>query len=152
MRAPARVYRHARGARKLQGVEGGQTPTMRATEGPAHAWARLRVDVNCALRRGAWYPVVRLARDKLILEVTGERVPVPRRLLRTMFQRPNQWTIVQRPGDAANVPPDWGTRYAVCPACHARSPISDFPADMRCPHCRGVYGIAWDEHYLSRKG
>ncbi len=52
------------------------------------AWARLRVDVNCALRRGAWYRVVRLTRDNVLLEVAREQVPVSRRLVKTMFARP----------------------------------------------------------------
>ena len=124
---------------------------MRATEGPAQVWARLRVDVNCGLRRGAWYRVVRLTRDKVFLDVTRECVPVGRRLLQTVFQHPTRWTIVPLPQDAANVPPEWGTRYAVCPACHARAPIRDFPPDMRCPQCRGVFTIGWDEHYLKRR-
>lgn len=123
---------------------------MRATEGPAHVWARLRVDVNCALRRGAWYRVVLFTHVNAILDVTRERVPVARRLLQTLFQQPTSWTVVPVPADAINLPPDWGTRYAVCPACQARAPIGEFSPDMRCPHCRGVYPIGWDERYLKR--
>ncbi len=125
---------------------------MRATEASPHIWARLRVDVNCALRRGAWYRVIQLTKDIATLDVIRDRVPVARRLLQTAFEPPSRWTIVPLPKDAARVPPEWGSRYAVCPACHARSPIADFPPEMRCPQCRGVYGMAWDEHYLRRKG
>jgi hypothetical protein len=111
----------------------------------------LRVDVNCALRSGAWYRVIRLTRDQAVLQVTRQHVPVGRRLLQTIFQPPTHWTVVPRPEDAANLPAQWGARYAVCPACQARAPLSDFPPDMRCPHCRGVFAIAWDERYLKRR-
>src|SRR5437867_2610535 len=43
------------------------------------AWARLRVDFNCGLRRGAWYRVVQVAGNDAMLELTPEPVPVPRR-------------------------------------------------------------------------
>jgi hypothetical protein len=111
----------------------------------------LRVNVNCGLRRGAWYPVVRLAKDRAVLEVTDDRVPVPRRLLQTVFSRPFHWSIVPLPEDAVNVPSDWGTRYAVCPACQGRAPISGFSLELACPHCRGVFAVAWDERYLRRR-
>jgi len=118
---------------------------------PPSRWARLRVDVNCGLRRGAWYPVVRLAKDRVVLEVTDDRVPVPRRLLQTVFSRPVQWSIVPLPEDAVNVPSDWGTRYVVCPACHARASLSGHPMDITCARCSGAFQVAWDEHYLRKK-
>src|SRR6266536_5503073 len=59
-------------ARKLQGSPA--TPTMPPLEHAPHVWARLRVDTNCALRRGAWYRVLRLTRDQAVLQVTRERV------------------------------------------------------------------------------
>jgi hypothetical protein len=125
---------------------------MRSLERSPNAWARLRVDVNCALRRGAWYRVVRLTRDQAVLQVTHERVPVERRLLQTVFQQPNEWSVVPRPAESGDLPPrHWGQRYAVCPGCHARAPLSDFPLEMRCPSCRGVFAIAWDEGYLKQR-
>jgi len=118
---------------------------------PHSRWARLRVDVNCGLRRGAWYPVVRFVKDRAVLDVTDDRVPVPRRLLQTTFSRPFQWSIVPLPDDAINVPTAWGTRYLVCPNCQARAPISGHPVDLPCPKCGGVFQIAWDEHYLRKR-
>ena len=76
----------------------------RSVEHHPRAWARLRVDVNCALRRGAWYRAVRLTRDNVTLDVSRERVPVPRRLLQTMFAAPARWSVVPRPSDAVNLP------------------------------------------------
>jgi hypothetical protein len=114
-------------------------------------WARLRVDVNCGLRRGAWYPVVRFVKDRAVLDVTDDRVPVPRRLLQTVFAPPLQWSIVPLPDDAVNVPSEWGTRYLVCPACQARAQLSGHPMDQSCPRCAGKFRIAWDERYLRRK-
>ncbi len=34
---------------------------------------------------------------------------------------------------------------------HGRAPISGYPHDLPCPHCRGVFIVAWDEHYLKRR-
>jgi len=86
-----------------------------------------------------------------LLDVTDEQVPVLRRLLNTVFAQPSRWTVVPRPSDAINLPSDWGTRYAVCPACQGRAPISGFARELPCPHCRGVFAVAWDERYLKRR-
>ncbi len=86
-----------------------------------------------------------------MLAVTDEQIPVPRRLLKTVFAQPSRWTVVPRPSDAINLPSDWGTRYAVCPACQGRAPISGFSLELACPHCRGVFAVAWDERYLKRR-
>jgi len=118
---------------------------------PHSRWARLRVDVNCGLRRGAWYPVVRFVKDRAVLDVTDDRVPVARGLLQTTFTQPLHWSIVPLPDDAVNVPTEWGGRYVVCPACQARAPLSGHPMDQSCPQCSGVFRIAWDEHYLRPK-
>ena len=66
----------------------------RSEEHRPRAWARLRVDVNCALRRGAWYRAVRLTPSHVDLEVIRERVSVPRRLLQTLFAKPARWSVV----------------------------------------------------------
>src|SRR5438034_6581888 len=61
------------------------------------AWARLKQDVNCGLRRGAWYRVVGLTPEDAVLQVPRrERVRVPRRFLQTLFSRPRHWTVVLR--------------------------------------------------------
>src|SRR5437899_12181408 len=118
---------------------------------PPSRWARLRVDVNCGLRRGAWYPVVRFVKDRAVLDVTDDRVPVARGLLQTTFTQPLHWSIVPLPADAINVPSDWGGRYVVCPACHARAPLSGHPVDLTCPQYVVVFRIASHVHDWRRK-
>src|SRR5213076_433680 len=40
-------------------------------------WGRLQVDVNCRLRRGAWYRVTELASLKAVLDVNRQLLAVP---------------------------------------------------------------------------
>jgi len=113
------------------------------------AWARLKQDVSCGLRRGAWYRVVGLTPEDAVLQVPRrERVRVPRRFLQTLFSRPRHWTVVPRPAQAEDLPDHWRNRYAVCPVCRARAPITGYTVDMQCAKCNGQFGIAWDERYL----
>ncbi len=112
------------------------------------AWARLRVDVNCGLRRGAWYRVVSVTRNKAVLEVSREALTVARRLVQMVFSRPFSWSVVPRPEGAAQLPSEWGARYAVCPVCRARAPIAEHPINLRCPRCNGLFRVAWEERYL----
>ena len=114
------------------------------------AWARLKLDVSCGLRRGAWYRVVGLTPEDVVLQVPRrERVRVPRRFLQTLFSRPRRWTVVPGPADTAELPEHWRERYAVCPVCRARAPITGYSAELRCPKCNGLFGVAWDEGYLA---
>src|SRR5205807_9672077 len=93
--------------------------------------------------------VVQVTGAEAVLEMTPEAVPVPRRLLETVFRRPFRWSIVPRPRDARNVPSGWGDRYVVCPVCSARAPMKGHPADLACPKCHGVFGMASDERDLA---
>ena len=114
------------------------------------AWARLKQDVNCGLRRGAWYRVVGLTPEDAVLQVPRrERVRVPRRFLQTLFSRPRHWTVVPRSEHTQDLPDHWRARYAVCPVCRARAPITGYILDMQCAKCHGQFGIAWDERYLT---
>ncbi len=114
------------------------------------AWARLKQDVNCGLRRGAWYRVVGLTPEDAVLQVPRrERVRVPRRFLQTLFSRPRHWTVVLPSEHTQDLPDHWRARYAVCPVCRARAPITGYALDMQCAKCHGQFGIAWDERYLT---
>ncbi len=86
-------------------------------------WARLQVDVNCPLRRGAWYRVANLTPGDALLDVNRSQVPVPRASLKIVSAAPQFWTVVSRPRDAKGLPTTWGDKYAVCPACRQRAPL-----------------------------
>ena len=64
------------------------------------------------LRRGAWYLVRSLGPDEAVLEVDNAAVRVPRESLEITETRPNRWTIVPRPRDAAKLPESWGSLAA----------------------------------------
>ena len=113
------------------------------------AWARLRVEVDCGLRRGTWYRVTRFAPSEVFLDVQHCSVAVPRLLLDLVVSRPTRWSVVPRPRDAAKLPPELGAPYAVCPGCRARAPLQGRPTKLSCPRCQGVFAVAWDERYLT---
>jgi hypothetical protein len=120
------------------------------SESQRRAWARLQLDVNCGLRRGAWYRVVRLTDEEATVQVPRrEQIRVPRRFLQTLFSRPRRWTVVAGPRDPNDPPGHWRPRYAVCPVCRGRTPITGYALDLRCQRCNGLFGIAWDEQYLA---
>ncbi len=103
--------------------------------GPASAdpqWARLQVDVNCRVRRGAWYRVADLTSAEARLDVNREQIPVPRASLKIVTAPPQHWTIVARPHDARSLPAQWGDKYSVCPGCRNRMELKGAPHTMRC--------------------
>ena len=113
------------------------------------AWARLRVEVDCGLRRGTWYRVTRFAPSEICLDVQQCSVAVPRRLLNLVVSRPTRWSVVPRQRDAAKLPPELGAPYAACSGCRARAPLQGRPTKLSCPRCQGVFAVAWDERYLT---
>jgi len=116
-------------------------------------WARLRMDVNCGLRRGAWYRVDSLTPNETVVSVSGEPRPLARRLLEIRSVRPRRWTIV-RQQTLFPRPPEWisGT-YVVCPNCGGRMPLPPRMATrLSCVRCQGLFRIAWNETYLRASG
>jgi|SRR5213593_2421181 len=111
-------------------------------------WGRLQVDVNCQLRRGAWYRVTQNSPLKAILDVNHRPLAVPHFLLEVITQPPRRWTVVQRPPDARELPEEWGAVYAVCPSCRERAALRGRPRQLDCGRCRGAFDVAWDEAYL----
>jgi len=70
----------------------------------ADRWGRLREGVRrCQLRRGAWYPVLRVGTDAAVVVVRHQSVIVPPSYLEIVDARPSKWTLIAR------------ERYAVCP-------------------------------------
>jgi hypothetical protein len=110
-------------------------------------WARVRGDVNCHVRRGAWYEVLRLTPDEAVLDVDKRPFSVTRSSLQVVPLRPQRWSVVARPADAVNVPLSWGSRYAVCPGCSDRTPLKGHPTEIRCGRCDGVFAVAWDDPF-----
>ena len=106
----------------------------------------MRVDLDCPLRRGAWYEVRRLRPPEAVVDVIGERVSVPRSALEISSARPRRWSVVSRPKNPARFP--GVTEYAVCTNCSERVPLRERPARMQCRRCRAMADVAWDEPYF----
>jgi hypothetical protein len=114
-------------------------------------WARLQADVNCALRRGAWYRVRHVGGLEATLEVNRQAQTVPSFLLQVSSTPPRRWTVVLRPKEAARFAAALGPRYAVCPSCRERTPLKGpgQPRTLDCDRCHGVFEVAWNEAYLN---
>ena len=113
----------------------------------APQWARVRSDVNCGVRRGAWYEVLLLTPDEAVLNVRRRPVTFARSTVQIVPTQPERWSVVARPHDAVNLPPSWGSRYAVCPNCSHRRALPGQPTELECPRCNGVFAVAWDDPY-----
>jgi hypothetical protein len=111
-------------------------------------WGRLMVDVNCQLRRGAWYRVTQNAPLKAILDVNRRALAVPQFLIEVITKPPRRWTVVPRPRNAHTLPAEWGAVYGVCPACRERAALRGRPRRLDCSRCGGEFDVAWDESYL----
>lgn len=110
-------------------------------------WARVQVDVNCRLRRGAWYRVADLTPNEANLAVNHVQVRVPRASVKITATLPQHWSVVPRPRDAKGIAALWGDRYAVCPGCRNRAQLKGTPHDMRCPRCSKTFRVAWGEWF-----
>lgn len=112
-------------------------------------WGRLQVNVNCQLRRGAWYRVTRLAPLQAILDVNRKPLVVPHFMIEVVSKPPRRWTVVPRPRGARDLPAEWGSVYAVCPSCRERVALRGRPRRLDCRRCSGAFDVAWDEAYLA---
>lgn len=113
-------------------------------------WARLQADLNCKLRRGAWYRLIKVEGLAAVVDVNRQPVPVVRAFLQLSNSPPRRWTVVPRP---RNVPVavQVGPQYAVCPSCRDRVPLRGRPSRMPCGRCGVDFAVAWDEEYLAQK-
>ena len=118
----------------------------------AEQWARLSKDLDCGLRRGAWYRTVSVGTSEVALAVHGQTRSVARGSLEIVASRPTRWTIVSNARNAAVIPARWARGYAVCPSCRMRQLPMGRPRRLRCEGCNGLFDVAWDEPYLSRFG
>jgi len=105
----------------------------------ADRWGRLREGVRrCELRRGAWYPLLRVGADAAVVVVRHQSVIVPPSYLEIVTTRPSKWTLITR------------ERYAVCPNCAERVALGAVPERMRCGRCLGEFEVEL-EHELSER-
>src|SRR5437773_8684000 len=86
----------------------------------APQWARVRGEMNCYIRRGAWYEVLRLTPEEVVIEVNRRPIRVERSALQIVPLRPQCWSVVARPRDSVDMPLSWGSPYVVCPGCSHR--------------------------------
>ena len=108
-------------------------------------WARLREDMCCGLRRGAWYKVLFAGDDLVTLDVDGERLLIPPVALEFVVERPALWTVVLHTRESVSFPPSRGKRFAVCPNCRSRQVPVGLPNSLRCQQCNGLYEVDWQE-------
>jgi len=112
---------------------------------PAFQWARLKADVKCALRKGAWYRILKLTSTEVVLDVRGKPLSVARGQVQLSSEPALRWSVVPSPKHTARFPATWGASYAVCPNCRDRAKLEGHPASMRCQRCNGSFEIAWNE-------
>lgn len=119
------------------------TPTRLQPKG----WARVGPAGAHTLRRGAWYPVVRVSASNIVvLDVNRHNVPVDRRLLEIRYQAPERWTIVRcEPRLIERIGRIFPLTYAVCPACRHRQAFGADAKQLNCDRCHCSAALAWDE-------
>jgi hypothetical protein len=105
-------------------------------------WARMRDDANAPLRRGAWCRVLGTRADQVILDAGGRQLIVDRSSLILSSARPERWSVVARPNNAVNVPPQWGLQYCVCPGCSHRAALGIPMPRKRCSRCGETFPLA----------
>ena len=119
------------------------TPTKLQVKG----WARVGPSGAHTLRRGAWYPVVRITTsNNVVLDVNRHNNPVDPPLLEIRNHPPERWTIVQcEPRVIERLGRLFPLTYAVCPSCRHRQGIEARTNEMTCARCHKTAAMAWDE-------
>src|SRR5438034_7395123 len=94
-------------------------PPHVADAAAAKGWARVGRPGAHLLRRGAWYPVVRISSSHIVvLDVNRRNVPVDRRFLEIRYHPPERWSVVRcEPREIQRVGRLFPLTCAVCPAC-----------------------------------
>ncbi len=119
-----------------------------AAIGWARPWSIAKPFARPSPRAGAWYPVVAEAdATRVVLEIRGKKVAVHRHLVEIREQRPDKFTVVNRPkaDQDAQAGGDLGRRYAVCPSCNARVPLWADPPRLTCGTCQHEGEVAYWE-------
>src|SRR5207245_11491168 len=72
-------------------------PSAKGADMATFQWARLKANIKCALRKGAWYRILKLTSADAVLDVKGKPVPVPRGSLQLSPTPALRWTVVPSP-------------------------------------------------------
>ena len=119
------------------------TPTRLQAKG----WARVGPSGAHTLRRGAWYPVVRISSSNIVvLDVNRKNVPVDKRLLEIRYHPPEGWTVVQcEPRMLQRVGRLFPLTYAVCPKCRNRQAFEAQKSELTCDRCKSTAPLTWEK-------
>src|SRR5438445_8866872 len=101
-------------------------------------WARLQADLNCNLRRGAWYRLIKADGLGAVVDVKGTPVPVVRAFLQMSNTPPRRWPVVARP-QTVRRSVQVGERYAVCPWSGDRVRLGGGPGRLLWGACGVVF-------------
>src|SRR2546428_8383976 len=71
-------------------------------------WARLQEDVDCKMRRGAWYRVTQVTGLNAIVEVNRQPLAVPSYAIEIVATPPRCWTVVPLPRRASRLAAELG--------------------------------------------
>src|SRR5690348_18292421 len=125
---------------------------MTPTRLQAKGWARVGRPGAHLLRRGAWYPVVRISSSHIVvLDVNRRNVPVDRRFLEIRYHPPERWSIVRcEPREIQRVERLFPLTYAVCPACRHRHARQSDCLDLGSERCEKAATLAGGELSLRR--
>jgi hypothetical protein len=113
----------------------------------AKGWARVGKTGAHLLRRGAWYPVVRISSSHIVvLDVNRRNVPVDRRFLEIRYHAPERWSVVRcEPREMQRLKRDFPLTYAVCPRCRHRQAFEGDSKELTCDRCHATGALAWDD-------
>ena len=113
----------------------------------AKGWARVGKVGAHLLRRGAWYPVVRISSSHIVvLDVNRRNVPVDRRFLEIRYHPPERWSVVRcEPRELQRVGRTFPLTYAVCPQCRHRQAFAGDIRELTCDRCHHGAALAWDD-------
>src|SRR5438046_10145062 len=94
--ARARPGRVSRARRWSAWIDGSRAAYERMGMPPAFQWARLKADVKCALRKGAWYRILKLTSTEDVLDVRGKPLSVPRGQVQLSSEPALSWSVEPR--------------------------------------------------------
>src|SRR5204862_6616024 len=107
---------------------------MTPTRLQAKGWARVGRPGAHLLRRGAWYPVVRISSSHIVvLDVNRRNVPVDRRFLEIRYHPAERWSVVRcEPPEIQRVGRLFPLTSARCPGCRHRRGVESVVTQVIC--------------------